>query len=345
MSYLKGEAFVPSNYSPTTQVRGGQAAILIKLTVGLPSVIVLRVQNDACPSLDMNIRKLLDIVATSIPVFVAWSASVVEKGYSILLIIPGFGFHNIQRAAMVYKNLQRIHTSNVSYMCIIFNYEQPYARTTELSPEVRRGIHSHCSVQNYYYANYGDYLKSVPPALVHRAKFTHVFIVLDDVELKDTFVLAPFLDIMQRNNLSVATPAVVSGYKKVARPHPDKCPTGVGRTVKVFETYAAMFTTAAWECYYELLDPMVNNVGWSYERYLQSFCSTRIMKFRMGVIDTMETHHHAEFRRLTIRLPNYVRKFEMVDEQVRFWRAEITQRFPNITFVSRNDLLAGPCLV
>ena len=99
---------------------------------------------------------------------------------NVLTIIPGFGFH-AERTVTVLRNLDIISRSNISVHCMIFIYGSNHTES------ILQHINSLCDVQMYYHANFANYIKSVAPQVVKLSRYSHVMILLDDVELIDPF--------------------------------------------------------------------------------------------------------------------------------------------------------------
>ena len=138
------------------------------------------------------------------------SCLALSLAYKVLVAVPGFNFHP-QRTRILLGSLGNIRASGVDFRCVIFNYNDQLgesAREGRDSPRGARRLWQLCEFLDYFYANYATYLKAFPPSLVQEAGFTHVLVLLDDVELKPSFRLREALDIMARNNLSVASPAI-----------------------------------------------------------------------------------------------------------------------------------------
>ena len=133
---------------------------------------------------------------------------VLSSAYKVLVIVPGFNYHT-HRTRILITSLKNIESSSIDFRCMIFNYND---QVSHVDSDGNKVSHEYllktCQVFDYYYANYAHYLKAVPPLLIEEAKFTHVLVLLDDVELKPSFQLQLALDIMTKNNLSVASPAI-----------------------------------------------------------------------------------------------------------------------------------------
>lgn len=132
----------------------------------------------------------------------------------VLVLIPGFSYDS-HRTKILKRSLEVVIASGVDCHCLLFDYEEPIERRGKgdhPSTELRDFIKSTCVIYSYHYAHYATYMKSVPPMLLRMGGFTHVFVLLDDVELLDSFNLKEALDIMQRNRLSLAAPIVGKIY-------------------------------------------------------------------------------------------------------------------------------------
>lgn len=127
----------------------------------------------------------------------------------ILVLVPGFGFHP-QRTQILVESLKKVLSSGIDCFCMIFNYEDYVDKVQKgdsPSHEYRDYINTTCELVDYHYGNYATYMKSVPVAFLRQSGYSHVFVLLDDVEL-DIFDLRDLLQIMTRNNLSMISPLV-----------------------------------------------------------------------------------------------------------------------------------------
>lgn len=110
------------------------------------------------------------------------------------------------------------------------------------------------------------------------ARYDAIFIGMEDIEVEG-FSWRNFVDVMARNRLDVAAPALsaqsTSPYKLMFR-HPGE----VGRLVDVIEVFLAAFDARAWPRFWELIEPDFNHWGWGYVQLLQYGCG-----FKMGIVD------------------------------------------------------------
>lgn len=224
----------------------------------------------------------------------------------LLVVVPGFGFHS-SRIPVLLNSLLVLNVTDISWNCIIFNYEEPATRierskdpSTYLEAD-RDALAQLCEIHNYYYSNFGIYLKAISPSLLYWGEFSHVFLLLDDVSLTENFNLSSFINIMTRNNLSVASPSINNAYISILRKRnfgsrTQEC--AVGFEVESMEPFATALTLQGWECLWDLLDPQINPGGFGYFSVYYHYCKQFIPGLKMGVIRSMLAVHNKD------RLPN-----------------------------------------
>jgi hypothetical protein len=220
----------------------------------------------------------------------------------VLILVPGLG-SNESRANIVLNNMNLISRSQVDFECLIFVY-------SNVPSNVFEQLKYNCSIDSYQNGNYADYIKAVSPSLVKLSKFTHVMVLLDDVELEDSFQLIGMLEIMQRHNLSVASPCIrgaalgaTSSMDSPARRSFHMKPVyKVGHYSQVIEVFSTIFTVEGWHCFWSLVDPTLNQAGWGYDLYLYHYCRDyhNMSNFTMGVIHSMTARHHKGLGRLEV---------------------------------------------
>lgn len=217
----------------------------------------------------------------------------------LLLVFPGVGFQ-LNRTKIILENIDIIKKSSVEIKCVMFYYSMP-------SNDVRNIIESLCSMEEYVHGNFGEYVKSLSPSIVNFGGFTHVMLLLDDVELGSKFEFITMFDAMFRNDLSVVSPAILGAHQGAVTPRSSfskKYHHGlrykVGHFVDVIEIFATIFTLKAWKCFWDLVDPKINSSGWGYDLYLSDYCKNKfnIQNFSLGVIDSVECTHHAKLGRV-----------------------------------------------
>ena len=212
-----------------------------------------------------------------------------KDDYSVLVVIPGFGYHG-HRYTFVLQSLKVLkEQSTVPTTCMLFQYSD----IVHISQRKQDKLKEFCTVLPYYYANYADFIKAVPYNLVILSGFTHVLLLLDDITLHDNYNLNKMIHVMNTNNLTVASPAVHFAKYWTTKKHIFNHDLyDVGHISESLEIFAALFTIEGWKCWYDMVEPALNAAGWGYDAYIQSYCSKRIPNFRIGVLDSMEATHN-----------------------------------------------------
>lgn len=192
------------------------------------------------------------------------------NGQNVLIVVPGFGW-NLARLGILEASFKVLfRDTTVEKKCVVYTYKKP-VNVKEI--QSAKTLLERCDILQYENSMYAFYLKTVSPFLVKTANFSHVMILLDDVEILPTFDLQRMLGIMTDNNLSVASPYVI-GNNLCPRKH--KMGDGaIGFKVHYSEVFALTFTSQAWTCFWGMLAPQINSNGWGYDVYLHEHCSKK----------------------------------------------------------------------
>ena len=235
----------------------------------------------------------MDRVLRLHPGFATW------RPCSSLVVVPGVA--SAPRTWLLAANLKRLNATEPCFKCVVFRQSHVGDKPELDSALEQSGVSRACEVivsTNPEPAGYISHLKRVPPPLVEAGRFGFVFILLDDVELTDSFDFALLRHLVAANRLSVVTPAVHNATIPSMLPHPlptqalRSRPRGVGRLITRFEMFSVGFTPLAWRCFYALLDAAVNPIGWGYDSWQYDFCSRWPgLDHRVGVIDAMGAVH------------------------------------------------------
>jgi hypothetical protein len=123
---------------------------------------------------------------------------------------------------------------------------------------------------------YHFFKKYLTPELV--SQYDVVFLGVEDVEIDD-FSWRRFLDVMARNRLDVAAPALSA---RSITPHKImyQRSDGVGRLVDVIEIFLTAFDARAWPRFWQLIEADRNHWGWGYMQLAQAYGD-----FKMGIVD------------------------------------------------------------
>jgi hypothetical protein len=188
-----------------------------------------------------------------------------SHSHKLLIFFPGVGFDE-GRSDLILQNLKFIEQSrsnDLEISCLLSMYRKPPASVLHRVKDI-------CRVTYYPTGNYVAYLKTLEPQIIKFGGFTHVMILLDDVELvQSSFNFKRLLQIMDSERLMVASPRVEGAH----------CPTmhrntkfdiqsldnAVGHESEVVEIFASVFTMDGWGCWHDMMDPENNPYGWGYD--------------------------------------------------------------------------------
>ena len=247
-----------------------------------------------------------------------------EQQGGVLLVVPGVAsaerarwlVHNVKvvkpRACIAFTHkrcgedhaldqlLDLTAASPVAAACeIVRASNSPPPNTTAALTEAEGGSpETGMRSRQHQGAGYVAQLKRLPPMLVEMGRFEFVFVVLDDVVLHPgSFNMSAMLELARFHRLSFASPAVRGGWPfmrpwaGIAQPSQ----FAVGRIVSRIEIFAMLATPGAWRCWYELLDPGTNAVGWGYDHWLATFCGGwSSMNYSAGIIDQQVADHQID---------------------------------------------------
>ena len=202
--------------------------------------------------------------------------------HKLLVVVPGFSFQPAS-LALVLRNIEALQgDTRISVSCLIYHYTYPsHIFFNASQSEDAYKLRTYCDISAYSGSDYGYYVKAVNPALARQGGFTHIMLLLDDVELKN-FHVGDFMDIMTYNNLTLASPAVQQGQFPCNRR--ENIGDEPGGTVTAIEIFAAVFTMDAFACFWTMVDPFTNYIGWGYDLYFQFFCTAIGHPQRLGII-------------------------------------------------------------
>lgn len=116
--------------------------------------------------------------------------------------------------------------------------------------------------------------------------YDYIFFWDDDIDVLD-FDVEKFLEIMRRNELSVAQPALLS-KKSASHTITVKNPSyHIGRFTDFVEIMVPVFRRDAWEKFWEMLETEWNFWGWGYDVMFKSIKGIK----KMGIIDAQAVSH------------------------------------------------------
>jgi len=221
-----------------------------------------------------------------------------DSSHKVMVIVPGHGWYGNRPKALA-ESITLLKQSAVPMDCLLYIYHD--REPPGLNQTIKDIIYKSCEVMNYHYANYGDYLKTLPPFLLRAAGYSHVMILLDDIVLHDSFNLQYALQLMTQNNISIAQPAV-HGAKFFSTKYHSRAEYGndiyyIGHRVRIVEVFATIFTLGAWGCWYDMINPIINSAGWGYDAVVGDYCRSKpeFPTFELAVFDCMEATHIDRF--------------------------------------------------
>jgi hypothetical protein len=153
-----------------------------------------------------------------------------------------------------------------------------------LTHALEKIVGNSCLVTEFYRGEIIDYLKLLTPSLVSRAGYSHVLILDSQTKLLN-YNLNLALNIMTRNNLSVALPhlqlaAAAAGQTgaEAAEANSNSSPHSVGKTTEILELYAPIFTVATWRCFWDMINPGLNPSGSGVDIYFYHYCQQKMIE-------------------------------------------------------------------
>jgi hypothetical protein len=226
---------------------------------------------------------LFTLLFREAPFPVSQSSSIRQESheYKLLVVVPGFSFQNAS-LKLVLNNVKALSSrSSVDTSCVIYHYVYPtHVHYENMQSAEARELQHYCKFSTYLGSDYAFYIKAVNPNLITMVNYSHVMILLDDVELRN-FAVDRFLDIMTFNNLTSASPAIKQGQFPCNR---QENLDSVGGTSVAIEVFATFFTAESFDCFWSLLDPHVNFIGWGYDLFFPTFCAAMGHPQRLGVV-------------------------------------------------------------
>lgn len=229
-----------------------------------------------------------------------------------LLVIPGVGRSDRLRTLVSsLKLLERNYLTGPrrSWDCVVYIYAPPSDVSFWGMKEELGYVNSLCSTVEHTNKRVTENLYMVQPALIKNV-YSHVFVLLDDCKLlpdpdsvvpgsEPAFNLQRMLDIMEHNNLTLASPRVLGAnvgggqaFRTLMQAKPQ--PGTEGYSAIFVEWFAWLLTIRAYEAFWELLCPHVQPYGWGYDFWYDSYAKTRVPGHKMGIISTIEVKHEQD---------------------------------------------------
>lgn len=227
-----------------------------------------------------------------------------------LVIIPGVGRGDRLLTLIGSLKLLENYLSGPqsSWDCIVYIYA-PHSDNSFWNMETElKFVSSLCKTVENTNRRVTENLYMVQPALI-RHSYNNVFILLDDCKLlpdassiqesQPSFNLQRILNIMEYNNLTIASPRVVGAnvgggqaFRTIMQAKPQ--PGTEGYVSTFVEWFAWVMTFQAYEALWELLCPHVNPYGWGYDFWYDNYAKRSVVGHKMGIISTFEVKHEQD---------------------------------------------------
>ena len=184
----------------------------------------------------------------------------------------------------------RSRTSRTPWDCMVIVFDEPkYLFTAAQRASVERS----CDVVLIEGGQYVDLQKAVLPSMVRAARYTHVLLMQDDVYLED-LSLDFVLPVAHSRDLAVFSPWTTGFHHDIEKFLPLKplhAPgSKAGIHVTFLEAFDTFFRADAWECWWELSDPLRMSKGW-HDFWMYDYCRQRVADFKMGILSGAWTTH------------------------------------------------------
>jgi len=183
------------------------------------------------------------------------------------------------------KIIQKFGYEDFGYLIFVYD-------GTEFDEEIYRG----CSF--IYEKGFRWYFSKKYVTPDYCKKYDYIFFWADDLDV-DNFSYKNFIEIMERNNLENAQPALSNNsyYGLGITLKNEKY--NIGRYTDFVENMATVFTRDAWTKYWNMMEKDYNFWGWGYPALAKSFCGYK----NMGVVDCETIIHTRPVRTMNTIAP------------------------------------------
>ena len=178
---------------------------------------------------------------------------------------------------------------------MVYIYAARHVKDFWEAPELKT-LYGLCDVIEAPHQRFATNLRMVQPSFLISSGYTYVFILLDDVKLKSDFDMISFLSIMQRNNLTAASPRIEGAYsgggqrfREIMQAKPKQGTIGI-RT-SFLEFFACIMTIPSYTSLWKLLFPSINPYGWGYDLWYNCVAKQDNPHHAMGIISIYTAVH------------------------------------------------------
>ncbi len=134
--------------------------------------------------------------------------------------------------------------------------------------------------------------------------YDYIFYWDDDIDV-GTFSFEEFLDIMKRNHLEMAQPALsAKSYKSHDLTAQDES-YRIGKYTDFVEVMVPVFTNETWNKFWQILEKDEMGMGWGYDYLARSLCRLT----NLGIVDSQCVHHLREISSFKTEAPKQMHTF------------------------------------
>ena len=208
-----------------------------------------------------------------------------------LLVVAALG--RSERFHIVRENLKRFDHTAGNWDCLLYAHS---AQAEAESQSFKLSTGKSCTMQVRLGWKWASLLNLTTPSITY--KYTHVFVLLDDILLPSkTFNLARLLQLQESSEMAMISPSIVGASRlEMQPPHRSELGSNCVRQVKnVIEIFATSFRVKSWECLHEMFNNDVLHtsseaIGWGYDLCYLAHCSSRGLG-RIGVVESLMAVH------------------------------------------------------
>ncbi len=224
------------------------------------------------------------------------------KPWKGLVFFPGHGEISGRRTDILRSSILQYNPEK--WDCIIFYYAQ------DKPPDPWILSFQPCGVIHEPGLSYGDWMEMITPDLVNSYNYTHICVHINDVQYQTGVNPSDIVQDMEYLGLDVASPNIIGSYwSSMCK---DMVPiqwyevgwlgntplftkplstTDKGSRVKFIEIQVTFFTSKAWSCWWEMMNPSLNPYGWNYDQCFFNFC----MGPEMGILGRYTAIHWGKY--------------------------------------------------
>lgn len=243
-----------------------------------------------------------------------------------------------------------MESQSIKWDCRVYVYAHQELISFWAMEKELKYLHSVCDVVKVPNQLVTENLRMVKPSELNQL-YKYVMIFLDDCKIQDaqTFNLARILQVMEQQNLTVASPMVrkhtVSqhinsrnfsmliisiffyfyqivgankgvGFRKIMQTPP--LPGSEGFVSTFVEIFVMVMTMPAYTALWELFCPEINPYAWGYDFWYDRYALERVPGHKMGIIATSKVDHVQSAKDSTLG------RTDKTDEKVK-WKAVLRQ--------------------